>query len=158
MIKYITIFIFLQLILIVPSFFWYKKIINKLEIRNSKLVSFILTFIMPIIYTLTFIFIYINVVEPIILSKKFTSETWIENVDSRYKMINDLEENKLLIGKKRIDIIKMLGPDYEENCWIKNTICYPAPNPDDFSILDHYVLIIYFNKTNVVKKIGYQMI
>lgn len=161
MIKFIVIFIILQLLLLLllPSFFLYKKVVVKrFKLKKSNGLSILMTLIMPIIYTFFFVIICYGIINPIIRSQKFHKKEWILNPDSRYKMINDLMDNDLLIGKTKNEVIKILGKDFSENCWVKETWCYTAPDPDNYSPLDHYEFIIYFDNFGKVKKVAYMLI
>ncbi len=154
MIKLILIFIVVEIILLIPSYFLYKKIlIKKFRVKKVKIYSFLATILMPVFWTSIMIGICYGIINPILRSKKFNSKDWIENVDSRYKMVRDLEDNKLLEGKDKEEIIKILGRDYTINCWTKNTICYVAPDPDNYAGLDHYELVVFFNDNHKVERV-----
>ncbi len=104
------------------------------------------------IYTALFLLIISYIVDPIVRSKKFETKDWVENVDSRYRMVNDLKKNNLLIGKTKNEVIKLLGNDYKENCIVQETLCYVTSDPNSFGSFDHYELVIYFEK-GIVSKI-----
>ena len=43
---------------------------------------------------------------------KFTKQSWLDNPDIRYKMIDDIEKNKSIIGKNQQEVQELLGePD-----------------------------------------------
>ncbi|WP_366183850.1 hypothetical protein [Flavobacterium ovatum] len=117
------------------------------------------TLLMPIIWTTLFIGICYGIINPILRSKEFNSKDWIENIDSRYRMTNDLKEN-VLIGKNKIEVLKILGKNDGE-CGYKtspNTICYLIPDPENIGALDHYELVILFNEFGKVIKVTSEMI
>jgi len=98
------------------------------------------------------------VINPLIRSKKFETTTWINNPSSRYKMVNDLKNNDLLIGKTKQEVLDFLGNDYKENCYKKNTICYIAYDPDNYAVLDHFEFVIYFDNNGIVVKVSSELI
>ncbi|GAB1308607.1 hypothetical protein KH5_12900 [Urechidicola sp. KH5] len=132
----------------------YKKVLTKKSRnKNIKLYSILATLLLPIFWTAIFIGICYGIINPILRSKEFNSKDWIENVDLRYRMINDLKKNKKLNGKTKNEIIELLGISYTTGCWTKNTICYVAPDPDNYAMLDHYQLVIFFNEENKVERV-----
>ena len=43
---------------------------------------------------------------------KFTKQSWLDNPDIRYKMIDDIEKNNSIIGKNQQEVQELLGePD-----------------------------------------------
>ncbi|MFI1742890.1 hypothetical protein [Thalassobellus sediminis] len=118
-----------------------------------KLYSILTTLLMPILLTTIMIGICYGIINPILRSKKFNSKDWIENVDSRYKMVNDLKKNNKLNGKTKKEIIELLGTEYTTDCWTKNTICYATPDPDNYAMLDHYEFVVFLNKKNKVERV-----
>ncbi len=154
MIKLIFIFIVFQVFLLIPSYFLYRKFLTKkFLIKNIKLYSILATVLMPILWTTIMIGICYGIINPILRSKEFNSKDWIENMDSRYRMVNDLEKNKKLNGKTKNEIIELLGTEYTTDCWTKNTICYVVPDPDNYAILDHYEFVIFLNEKNKVERV-----
>ncbi len=154
MIKLIFLFIVFQVLFLIPSYFLYRKFLTKkFRIKNIKLYSILATLLMPIFLTTIMIGICYGIINPILRSKEFNSKDWIQNVDSRYRMVNDLEKNKKLNGKTKNEIIELLGTEYTTDCWTKNTICYIAPDPDNYGILDHMEFVIFFNERNKVQQV-----
>ncbi len=158
MFKNLFIFIVLQIIVLVPSFFFYRKIAKRLSAKNVKTNALILTIVMPVIYTIAFFFIYLKVINPIIRSKQFDQIIWKQDISSRYKMIQDIIESDLLIGKSKDEVVRILGNNFEENCWGKGTYCYLANDPDNYSLLDHRELVIHFDKNGIVNRVSYELI
>ena len=154
MIKLIFYFVALQVILLIPIFYLSRKfLIKKFGSKNIKIRSILATFLIPTLLTILMIGICYAIVNPILRSKEFNSNDWIQNVDSRYRMINDLKDNEILQGKTKEDIIQLLGTEYTMDCWTKNTICYICPDPDNYGILDHYEFVIFLNKENIVERV-----
>ena len=160
MIKLIFIFIVIEILFLIPSYFLYRKFLKrKSGIKNLKIYSFLATLLMAIIWTAVFVGICYGIINPILRSKDFNSKDWIENTDSRYRMINDLKEN-MLIGKNKKEVIEILGENDGE-CGYKtspNTICYLVPEPDNIGVLDHYELVIIFNEFGKVENITSELI
>jgi len=154
MIKLIFIFVVLQAIFLIPSFFLYKKfLIKRFGSKNIKVRSILATFLMPFLLTILMIGICYGIVNPIMRSKEFNSKDWIQNIDSRYRMVNDLAENNILQGKTKEEIIALLGTEYTTDCWTINTICYISPDPDNYAALDHYEFVIFLNEENIVERV-----
>jgi len=154
MIENTLIFIVLQLLLLVPSFFLYKKLVRRFNLKKVKLISILLTFIMPFIYVVIFFTVHFWFITPLIRSQKFEKKIWVEDVYSRYKMVTDIIRNGLLIGKTKKEVIDILGEGFHENCWGENTLCYPAYDPDNYAFLDHYELVVFFNEKGTVKRVS----
>ncbi|WPR70867.1 hypothetical protein SLW70_13130 [Flavobacterium sp. NG2] len=127
---------------------------RKYGVKNLKLNSFLTTILMPVIWTALFIGIGYGIVNPILRAKKFNSKDWVENVNSRYRMINDLKEN-VLIGKNKTEVLKILGKSDGECGYrsTEDTICYLVPDPDDPGFLDHYELVILFDEFGKVVEV-----
>lgn len=160
MIDLIFLFIVLEILFLIPSYFLYKRYIKRnYEIKNIKTYSFLATLLMPIVWTTLFVIICFGIINPILRAKSFNSQDWKTNIDSRYRMVNDLKGNTL-IGKDKKEVIKLLGENDGE-CGYKsnaNTICYLIPNPDDIGSLDHYELVIQFDDFGKVINITSEMI
>ena len=160
MIQLIFIFIVIEFLFLIPSYFLYRKFLKKKSVvKNLKIYSFLSTLLMPIIWTMLFIAICYGIINPILRSKEFNSKDWVENIESRYRMTNDLKEN-VLIGKNKIEVLKILGKNDGECGYKKNlnTICYLIPDPDNVGILDHYELVIIFNEIGKVIQVNSEMI
>ena len=160
MIKLIFIFIIIEVVFLIPSYFLYRNILKKkYGIKNLKIYSFSATLLMPLIWTALFIGICYGIINPILRSKDFNSKEWIENTDSRYRMINDLKEN-VLIGKNKAEVLEILGENDGECGYKTNrkTICYLVPESDNFGVLDHYELVITFNEFGKVEDVTSELI
>lgn len=156
MINFVFICIAIQVLFLIPSYFIYRKFLRKkIGNNNITMYSWLATLLMPFLYTVLILGISYGIIDPILRSKKFNSEDWIQNVDSRYRMVNYLIKNETLQGKTKEEVIVIMGEEFDENCWTNNTICYKTPEPDNYAILDHYELIIVFNDQNKVESVLY---
>lgn len=82
-------------------------------------------------------------------SEKFDSNEWKNDAEGRYRMVENLVESKLLIGKYKEEVIELLGPDTEQGpC--NNCIGFSTNNPDQGFSIDHEVLEINFDYQNKV--------
>lgn len=156
-----AIIIILQIILFIPSFFFYRKRIKKHSKNHYNLLSVLAIFTMPIIYTTVLCILITGIIDPIWRSKDFDSKLWKENKSIRYRMVKKLKSENLLIGKTKSEVIELLGTKYKENCavWVcDKTICYVAHDPDDIGFLDHYEFVVCFDSKNTVYKVSYEYI
>ncbi|MDO6803926.1 hypothetical protein Q4595_15860 [Wenyingzhuangia sp. 1_MG-2023] len=157
MVQLIFIFIVLEILFLIPSYFLYRKYLKrKSVIKNLKIYSFLATLLMPIIWTTLFTVICYGIINPILRSKDFNEKLWKEDIYSRYKMKNDLSHK--IIGKTKNEVIELLGNDYKSNCLYVNTICYVAYEPDNLAILDHYEIVIHFDENDIVNNISRELI
>ena len=162
---YILAFIVLQIILLIPSFFFYKKVLRRFKIKQLNLFATLSTLLLPFLYTFLFILLMGYVIDPYIRSKEFDRQLWY-NLDERYTMVNDLIDHQL-IGKTKNEVLQMLGePDGEYKLSEyklvagdeQRRISYITPDPDNFAILDHYELVIYFDTNEKVKRVSYDLL
>jgi len=82
--------------------------------------------------------------------ERFDSENWKTQHSKRYKMANDIVEEKLLLGKTKDDLIQLLGkPDFSEfnN---DNTFIYHLGTPPSFFDAEPQQLVVKFNNEIVV--------
>jgi len=86
---------------------------------------------------------------PWIRSQKFDADKWKKEERRRYRMVNDIIDNRLMIGKTKEEIILLLGQDFEEGT-CKDCIGYSTNEPDQGFSIDHEVLEIDFNSQNKV--------
>lgn len=153
MIDYIFYLILIQVLLLVPSFFLYRRILKKIGVTAVKEYAYLCTILFPILFTWLFIAINSTYIYPWIRSEKFDSHRWKKEENYRYRMVNDLMENKLLIGKTKKDVIELLGNTTEEGpC--NNCIGYSTYEPDQGFSIDHEVLEINFDNQNKVTSVG----
>lgn len=105
------------LILAVPTYFiclWVLKKLNAGTKENRKWLALIPNMILsPIIYVgLIMIWVFSISYYP---TNDFDQADWNSNVGERYKMSEDIIERKMLIGKTREEVIKILGTDFSSN-------------------------------------------
>ena len=145
---YVFYFILIQLILLIPSFYLYRWVLRKTKLTAVKTYSYVFTILFPIILSWLFITINTKYIAPWIRSEKFHSQTWKSNDRHRYRMINDILESKILIGKTKEEVISLLGNNTEEGpC--TDCIGYSTYEPDQGFSIDHEVLEINFEQNRV---------
>lgn len=71
-------------------------------------------------------------------------------------MVDDIVDNRLLIGKKESDVIQILGSDFEKGPCHK-CIGYSTNNPNIGFSINHEVLAIYFDKSDNVSEVRVDM-
>lgn len=82
-------------------------------------------------------------------SKKFDSNHWKDDPKSRFQMVENIIDSKLLLGLNKEKVIELLGSDTEDGpC--DNCIGYATYNPDQGFSIDHEVLEINFDNQNNV--------
>lgn len=146
--NYVFYFILIQIILLIPSFYLYCWIFRKTKLTAVKTYSYVCTFLFPMILTWLFININTKYIAPWIPSEKFDPKTWKSDDKQRYRMVNDIIENKLLIGKTKDEVISLLGNDTEEGpC--TDCMGYSTYEPDQGFSIDHEVLEINFEQNRV---------
>jgi len=145
--------ILLQLILLVPSFYFYRWILSKSKLKGVKTYAYVCTILIPIILTCIFININTQYIAPWVRSEKFDSQKWKTNEQHRYRMINDIINNNLLIGKTKVEVITLLGNTTEEGpC--NNCIGYSTNEPNQGFSIDHQVLEINFDSASRVTAVS----
>lgn len=150
---FIFYFVLIQLILLVPSFYFYQWILSKTKLTAVKTYSYVCTILIPIILTYLFININTQYIAPWVRSEKFDSQKWKTNEQHRYRMINDIMNSNLLMGKTKVEVITLLGNTTEEGpC--NDCIGYSTNEPDQGFSIDHQVLEINFDSQNRVSYVG----
>lgn len=142
-------FILTQLILLVPSYYFYRWILRRTVTKNVGFYSNLLVVSVPII--LVFVFIQINnrYIEPWIRSDKFDSSAWQNDNEGRYRMVKELIESNILNGKTKDEVYFLLGKGNEDGpC--NNCVGYPTNDPDQGLSIDHEVLEVNFNEEDRV--------
>ena len=128
------------LILAIPTYFIIKWAMKKLKIgniNNRKYIAIIPTLILsPIIYFgLVLIWIFSISYYP---TNDFNQNEWNTNIEERYKMSEDIIKSKMLIGKTRDEVIRILGNNFSSND--ENRISYELGNvPGLFNIDPDYL-------------------
>ena len=156
---YIFIFVIIQLFLIPAYNSFYLWLFTKYKIKYVKVLTIFSNIITPIILTILFINFGYNIILQLIRSKDFDSVVWKENINERYKMLNDLKENKI-IGITKEEVLKMLGPSDGECGYLTNelNICYLTNDPYYSGFLDHSELVIRFNENLIVVSVSHESI
>lgn len=142
---------FIILILAIPTYFLCKWILKKLNLgneKNRKFVALIPTiFFSPIIYIgIIYLWIFSASYYP---SSDFDKQKWETNVEERYRMSEDIIESKILIGKTKEEITKLLGQDFYS--YNENHIAYELGFVPGLFNIDPDVLDIYFENGKVTK-------
>ena len=88
-----------------------------------------------------------------LLNKKFDVEIWKNEPDERYKMVKDILRHDYEIGKSKDEIIKKFGGYFEKGS-CGNCIGISISDPDELSLIDHEVLVFYFDNKNKLIKIN----
>ncbi|SFC61375.1 hypothetical protein SAMN04487891_11528 [Flagellimonas taeanensis] len=105
------------LILAVPSYFVCSWVIRKFKIgheRNRRQIAIISALLLsPFVYV-SLIIIWVFSAS-YYTSNDFDKTEWDSNVEERYRMAEDIIDNKMLIGKTRSDVIQILGSKYSNN-------------------------------------------
>ncbi|MCO5260574.1 MAG: hypothetical protein M9916_10555 [Crocinitomicaceae bacterium] len=150
---FVLYFILVQVILLIPSFYFYSWIFSKTKLVAVKAYSFLCTILFPIIFTCVFVNINNQYISPWLHSEKFDSKKWQNNDKYRYRMKNDILKNNVLIGKTKNEVIALLGNDIEHGpC--KDCIGYSTYEPVEGFSIDHEVLEIYFDDQNRVTSVS----
>jgi hypothetical protein len=139
------------IILLIPVYFLFLFVFNKKNIgpkKYRKYITIIPTVIIsPILYVMIItLWIFSISYYP---KEKFDTIKWHENTEERYKMSAYIIENKILIGKTKEEIIKLLGNDYHKR--EKDSIGYYLGFVPGLFSIDPDVLIIYFENGIVIK-------
>ena len=147
MTKYIILFFILSIILSYPSYFLYKKLIYKIYKKASREFIIFVTIVSPFIWTFIVYQICFEFIKPMLLKQKFDIEVWRKEPYERYKMVKDILSHKTEFGKSKVEFINKFGAYFEKGpC--ENCIGYSISDPDELSLIDHEVLVFYFDKKN----------
>ena len=149
MTDYIFYFVLIQIVLLVPSFYFYRFIFRKVGAVYFKTYSYIFAILIPVLLTWLFITINSEYIHPWIRSEEFNSQKWKSKTNLRYRMVNDIIDNQRLIGKTKEEVTQILGKDTEEGPCNK-CIGYSTNEPDQGFSIDHEVLEINFDNQNKV--------
>ena len=108
---------------------------------------------MRIAYKVGLFFITATVISLILIvsfQKKFDAESWKNEPDLRYKMVDDILESKIFIGNTR-DEIKMLLGAPKLNYNQQDIYFYQLGQPERFFKNTSEILVLYFNEDRVIK-------
>ena len=151
---FLFIIVIIQVLFLIPSYFIYRKILKRRKVKRIVIKTFLMTIILPFIYTLILMLTWGFVIEPIIRSKKLDSKEWVENKSSRYRMENDIKNNNLLIGKTKKEVLAILGEPYTDNFLnCNNCIAYKTYDPNNIGSFGITALVIDFNGNGIVIKV-----
>lgn len=144
MISYLILFIALQIVLLYPSYGFYKRVSERIGMGQIKALPYLATFLMPLVLIGVFMWFNSQFIGPWIRSSSFDSKEWKDDPRNRYTMVNDLLHSKVLIGKTKAEVVLLLGPDSEQGpC--DACIGYSTHEPDQAISIDHEVLEIGFD-------------
>ncbi|WP_299890355.1 hypothetical protein [uncultured Lacinutrix sp.] len=107
--------------------------------RNNKIGLF---FFMAFVISLTLIYVF---------EEQFDKNTWQTDPLTRYKMVDDIIEKRVFIGKTKQEIISLLGEPYEIKSSESNYFIYKVGTPPSFFKTKKQFLLIVFNNQEVVK-------
>ncbi|RNC87799.1 MAG: hypothetical protein ED556_01005 [Winogradskyella sp.] len=101
------------------------------------------------------LFFFLAVVVSILLmqffEERFNQEIWHTAPEERYKMLDDILENKFLIGKTKQDVISILGEPDKTLISEGDYFVYELGDPPSFFDSDPQYLLITFENDTVVK-------
>lgn len=142
-------FICLLFVLLFPINVFFRRYYYRKNIKNSNFKALLAAFGSGMAVVLVFSFLYVRVIHPLVRSKTFEAHEWKTNEPNRYKMVANLIESKLLVGKSKVEVITLLGNHYELGpC--SNCIGYATFEPCQGFSIDHEVLEVIFNEQNIV--------
>ncbi|TCK65122.1 hypothetical protein DFQ05_2335 [Winogradskyella wandonensis] len=83
--------------------------------------------------------------------ERFNQEIWLSDTTERYKMLDDILENKFLMDKTKQEVILLLGePDADSNSE-DNFLIYRLGKPPSFFESEPQYLLVTFENEKVVK-------
>ncbi|GAB1858671.1 hypothetical protein MHTCC0001_35110 [Flavobacteriaceae bacterium MHTCC 0001] len=122
----VLIWIIIDITLLILTFLIIKRVFNKNKIfQSNKKLNILSSGLLAIVLNL-FLFgiVILFMVKPVAIN--FDKQQWLQKKEIRYQMVDDLIENKYIIGKSKQDVIKLIGqPDSIEtndNIWVYNII------------------------------------
>ena len=83
--------------------------------------------------------------------ERFNQETWHSAPGKRYEMLDDILENKFLIGKTRQDVISILGEPDKRLISKDDFFIYDLGNPPSFFDSEPQYLLVTFENEIVIK-------
>ena len=141
---------FILLFLGVPTYFFWRWLLKKFipVDKTRKIATWTMTiFSTPLIYAIIVLLWIMSV--SYYPSHDFDKQKWHNDIEKRYELSEDLIESKILIGKTKDEIKKLLGEDFQE--WGADSWSYYLGyRPQLFSIDPDY-LDIDFKDGRVIK-------
>jgi hypothetical protein len=101
--------IIILLILAIPMFLFWRWVFRKNESKAKRVtLSLLLTFLTaPLFYgLLILIWVFLSSYYP---NRRFDKKAWMTDSDRRYEYTHDLIKSKLLIGKTKPQVLRILG-------------------------------------------------
>ncbi|WP_139252462.1 hypothetical protein [Hymenobacter psychrotolerans] len=151
----LELFVFATLVLSILSFFAWRWLVSKITERNiyKNILSVVLA-----ICTISVLFFAIICVFLFSLSyypkHDFDSNEWLKNPEKRYEMTTNMIESKLLIGKSKEEVSRLLGNERRLE-WTKDGLdCwqyYIGDKPTFGMDLDPDAIDVYFKNGKVVR-------
>lgn len=143
------IIIVLILILVaIPTYIFSKLILKKLNIGNGINRNF--TALIPTLILIPIIFAGITYLGVFYYpSYEFNKQNWEVNKEERYKMSEDIIDSKMLIGKTKVEITELLGPDFYT--YNENHNAFALGFVPGLIKIDPDVLDIFFENGKVIK-------
>jgi len=83
--------------------------------------------------------------------ERFNQEIWLTDVGERYKMLDDILENKFLIGKTKQEVIVLLGEPDADSKLGDNYFVYRLGVPPSFFDSELQYLLVTFENETVIK-------
>ena len=82
-----------------------------------------------------------------LFEERFTQEQWRTNPSQRYKLVDNLIESQLLIGKSKDEVIVLLGEPYSKSNVKEDIFIYRlGKQPSFFNSRKEHLLIIFVNQ------------
>lgn len=140
------------LLFFIPSFFIFNRIYKKRgqdSMAANTVMSIFSMFVFPVIIMFITHIALTVIVMPIVNGREFTLKDW--RVDSGYRINMLLDIKKKMIGKKRNEVISILGTNFEKGpeyiC--VNSINYCVNDPDDIGVsLDRSAMVFCFDEND----------
>lgn len=86
-----------------------------------------------------------------LFEERFDSDNWHNQPTMRYKMVDDIVEQKLLLGKTKEQIIVLLGEPNSSTSKGKDIFLYNLGRPPSFFKTKREQLLVVFTDQKVVK-------
>ncbi|SHM49282.1 hypothetical protein [Mucilaginibacter sp. OK098] len=143
------------IVLAVPVFFIWRRIWKKRIATTSsrRITIWVLTMI-----TTPLLYVGIVIITMLVMEyypkRDFDRNEWLNNKDDRYEYSGDIIDSKMLIGKSKSEVIKILGDDgneYNNNDWY-----YPLGFRPELGNIDPDSLEIDFKNDKVINVVQHK--
>jgi hypothetical protein len=152
----------LLLLFFIPSFFVFKRIYTK-NGQDSMLANTVMSIFSMFVFPVLIIFIthiaLSLIVMPIVDNREFNKKDWYQDDGYRLNMFLDIK--KKFIGKKRNEVISVLGSDFKRvpKYICENSIYYYVSEADGIVVsFDHSSMVFCFDEHDKVVSITLQTI